>query len=193
MNLKHRNYNNLHSKWLTDNRPHSRTFSNSSWDKQPHQYTGLYLSTELWQHLTNASSGGPGGLNSLNFLFLPLNCCFRCALSKPGPLGQSRSPSNPTKSYIGKPRRGWHRVRRGEGVRAARASTAAKAILVKLGPSSPKPWDLCSFSAHGQLWSLLKCQAGDFRVRFIHLPSPWCVGREWVQWRIVAWEYAAPR
>lgn len=68
-----------------------------------------------------------------------------------------------------------------------------KAILVRLGPTSPKPCDLCSFSAHRQLWSLLKCRAGDFQEQFTHPSSAWCVSREWEPWGIVGWRCAAPR
>lgn len=132
INLKHRNYENLHSKRLIANSQCSRSFSNSSWDKQPHQYTGFYLSTELWQKLADVPSGRSAGLNSPNQWFLSLSWSFRCALVS---LGHHPIPQTATM----KRKRGWYTVGRREGVRAWASSAAQAAILVRLGSSSLKP------------------------------------------------------
>lgn len=147
MNLKHRNYENLRSKWLIVNRKCSRSFSNSSWDKQPHQYMGRYLSSELWQRLTNVSSGRTAGLNSPNCLFLPPSCSFRCALEWTRATWSIWVTIQPHKNLQWQTEEGVAQGAKGTG----REGCLSQHILVRLGLSSPRSWDPCSFSAQTAL------------------------------------------
>lgn len=128
-------------------------------------------STQLRQKLTNVSCGRTAGLNSPNCLFLSLSCSFRCS-SQGTRATQSVWVTLQSLELLERQAKDglvWDRDR---GCGLLELALLLKAILVRLGPSSPKPWHLCSSSAHGQLRSLIKHRTGGFQVYSSTFPGP---------------------